>query len=111
MTRVDVHTPKSFVPVDGLPYLRIAPSLVAPGVRRKIWQRVSRSRAQLVILSGLWSAWPEVRGNIMLISQRRNVIVANGSGRPTRRRQEIASRTITLRSGPEGRLFLRIETP
>lgn len=77
-TGLDLHEPNWFVPVETVLYLKGSadPQHASAPVRR-VWKDIIASEKPLVLLNGIWSAWPELRDDILLLAARKHVIIAD----------------------------------
>lgn len=111
---VDAHRPDTFVPVSGVLYLRRSCSTVElQAILRGVWPLLSAAEAQLLILNGIWSRVPEIRGKIPELAKRHNVLIADDFGNAVPRFRdwpEINASLIRVQLADEegGRLRFRI---
>jgi hypothetical protein len=78
VTGVDPHRPDNFVPVPSVFYLNRATGMTA--VRKSIlniFPKILTSDARLLLVNGCWCSMPELQGDLIRISARKHVIVAD----------------------------------
>ena len=75
---IDLHEPDWFVPVEGLFYLKgPADPVHADEPVRQTWPEIIRANEPLILLNGLWSAFPDLRSGILSLASRKHVVVAD----------------------------------
>jgi hypothetical protein len=77
---IDVHEPDWFVPVPGVRYLH---NLFHPvGLRERVqfdWPQIRTGGAQLIVLNGLWSAFPNIQNDLWALADSTAIIVADSA--------------------------------
>lgn len=112
---LDAHRPDTFVPISGVFYLRRSCGIVElQALLRGVWPLLSAAEAQLLILNGIWSRVPEIRGKIAELAKRHNVLIADDFGNAVPRLRdwhEINASLIRVQWADDegGRLRFRIQ--
>lgn len=81
----DLHQPDLVVPAPGILYFRNGASVAQVQAQvQRLWSGIENSSAEIVMLNGIWGILPELRDRIVALSEKRNVILADGfeSGLP-----------------------------
>ena len=77
-TGIDLYQPDWFVPVETMLYLKgLTDAAHLRGLVRRFWPEIMRTKAPLVLLNGIWSNVPELRGDILSLAARKHVVVAD----------------------------------
>lgn len=75
---IDLHFPSDVVPIGSIFYIDSARGLDhIRQVTRKIWPRLLTSRAPLLLFNRVWSSVPEVRNDVLRLSQYKHIILAD----------------------------------
>ena len=73
---LDIFEPRKLVPVERVIYLNEAmPALEMRRLMVENWPVILASKAQLLLLNGVWSTAPELREEILRLSTMRHVVV------------------------------------
>jgi len=75
---IDLHFPSQLVPVDTVTYIdsKIGPKRTRSAVDQ-VWPKIQTSKVPLILLNGVWSAMPELRGDLLRLAKNMHVILAD----------------------------------
>lgn len=75
---LDIHQPSKMVPVETMLYLRNPLGTAqAREVVQAVWPEIRASQAPLLLFNGVWSLVPELHDEILSLSKKRHVIIAD----------------------------------
>lgn len=75
---LDLHRPDAFVPIQSVCYIDGTQNVAAVrAAAAKIWPRILTSKSPAVLLNGVWSELPELRSDILRLTERKHVILAD----------------------------------
>lgn len=104
---VDLHGAFMFVPVSGVLYLRSPAGLAqAAGLLNGLLDGMGQSTAQLLLLNGVWEAFPSARDSIIQLAQSRHVIT---TGALCKRSFGLPTVVVTVSEDSHRRIFTRIQ--
>lgn len=101
---MDVHTPKTFVPVESVTYFREhLPSQRLNDLLHETWRKIQRSDAPLLLFNGVLSTSAVVASEISRLARRRHIVVTDAIMTKhdlVCRRNRMAVRSLELSVGP-----------
>lgn len=75
---IDLHRPNAFVPIETVHYIdSVQNASVVSTLANMAWVRIVTSMSPLVLLNGVWSLVPELRKDIINLSQKKHVMIAD----------------------------------
>jgi hypothetical protein len=101
---MDVHTPKTFVPVESLFYFRetVPPQRLNELIHEK-WQQIRRSDSPLLLFNGIQSVAPDLTPEISRLARLRHIIATEPIMTKcglVHRRKRMAVQSLELSTGP-----------
>ena len=77
---LDIHQPSKMVPVETMLYLRNPlETAQARQVVQAVWPEIRASQAPLLLFNDVWSLLPELHNEILDLSKKRHVIIADAN--------------------------------